>query len=102
MEYKNRIGNWFRGSLSGSYSIATGKELHARTRIMIRLQQGEPENIKENYLIWDRPVQVSLNLNFTVPKEQPLFGVGRGILDDWNLFVRIFYRIGTSATRPRS
>jgi len=49
-------------------------------------------------LIWDRPVQLALNLNFIVPRGEPLFGVGQGILDDWNLFVRIFAQSGKRYT----
>ncbi len=97
VEYKTRFGNWFRGAFSGSYSIATGKSSTPNENL-IRLQQGEPENIRENYLIWDRPVQVSLNLNFTVPRDEPLFGIGRGVLDDWNAFVRVFYESGDRYT----
>jgi len=74
-----------------------GEELDPDESIF-RLQQGQPENIKESYLIWDRPLQVSLNLNFTVPKDQPLFGVD--VLKEMNLFVRVFYESG-SGIRPR-
>ncbi len=97
VEYKKRIGSWFRGSLSGSYSVATGKS-SSSSESAVRLQQGEPENIKERFLIWDRPVQVSANLNFSVAKDEPLFGFGAGILDDYNLFVRIFYQSGKRYT----
>jgi outer membrane receptor protein involved in Fe transport len=97
VEYKTRFANWFRGALSGSYSIATGKSSTPNENL-IRVQLGEPENIRESYLIWDRPIQASMNLNFTIPKDEPLFGVGRGILDDWNAFVRIFYESGKRYT----
>ncbi len=97
VEYKTRFGNWFRGAFSGSYSIATGKSSTPNENL-IRVQQGQAENISENYLIWDRPVQVSLNLNFSVPKGDPLFGVAPGVLDDWNAFVRIFYQSGKRYT----
>ncbi len=97
LEYKKRIGNWFRGSFSGSYSIATGKSSTPNENI-IRLQQGQPENIKESYLIWDRPVQASLNLNFNVPKDDPLFGLWPGVLDNWNLYLRVFYESGKRYT----
>ncbi|MBM2839880.1 MAG: TonB-dependent receptor [Bacteroidetes bacterium] len=100
VEYKKRMGSWFRGSASGSYSIATGKSSTPNESIA-RLQQGEPENIKETYLIWDRPVQVSLNLNFTVPKGEPLFGVGEGVLDDINLYMRLFVQSGKRYTPQR-
>ena len=94
-EYIKRVGDWFRGTVSGTYSITTGKSSTPDESIF-RLQQGQPENIKETYLIWDRPVQVSVNLNFTVPKERPLFGVSG--LDDMDLFVRVFFESGKRYT----
>jgi outer membrane receptor protein involved in Fe transport len=97
IEYKKRIGNWFRGSLAGSYSTATGKS-SSPSEGAVRLQQGEPENIKERSLIWDRPLQISMNLNVTVQKGEALFGFGNGILDDYNLFIRAFYQSGKRYT----
>ena len=97
VEYKKRFGAWLRGSLSGSYSIATGKSSTPNEEA-IRLQQGEPETIKENFLIWDRPLQISLNLNFSVAKDQPLFGFAPGVLDDYNMFVRFFFQSGKRFT----
>jgi len=96
VEYKKRIGTWFRGSAYGSYSIATGKS-STPSEAAIRLQAGEPETIKENFLIWDRPLQLSLNLNFTVPRGEPLFG----FLDDLNLYTRIFFQSGKRYTPQR-
>jgi outer membrane receptor protein involved in Fe transport len=100
IEYKKRIGNWFRASFTGSYSNATGKS-SAPNENSVRLQEGEPENIKERPLVWDRPLQLSSNLNFTVPKNDPLFGFGRGILDDYNVFVRLSYQSGKRYTPQR-
>ena len=64
----------------------------------MRVQEGEAENIKERFLIWDRPLQLSASLNFTVKKDEPLFGFGAGVLDDYNLFVRLFYQSGKRYT----
>ena len=97
VEYKRRFGNWFRASLSGSYTVATGKSSSPSDAIF-RIQQGQPETIKESYLVWDRPVQMSLNLNFTVQKNEPLFGFAPGILDDYDLYVRFFFESGKRYT----
>ena len=97
VEYKKRVGRWFAGSAWGSYSIATGKS-STPDENTVRLQQGQPENIKEQYLIWDRPVQVSVTFNFTAPKGEPFFGVGEGILDDIDMYVRFFYESGKRYT----
>ncbi len=97
VEYKKRLGDWFRGSFTGSYSISTGKS-SSTTENIFRLQQGLEENIKETFLIWDRPLQVSMNLNFTVKKGEPLFGFGEGVLDDYNVYTRFFYQSGKRYT----
>jgi hypothetical protein len=56
------------------------------------------ETIKENYVNWDRPLQFNLAMTFNVVKDEPLFGFGRGILDDYSLYVRAFYQSGKRYT----
>ncbi|MCX7984718.1 MAG: TonB-dependent receptor [Bacteroidetes bacterium] len=97
IEYKKRIGSWFRGSLSLAYSITTGKSSSAEEAKYNILNNLE-ENVKEKYTSWDRPFQGSLNLNFRVQKGQPLFGFGGGVLDDYNVFIRMFYQSGKRYT----
>ena len=98
LEYKTRLGNWFRGTFSASYSIATGKS-SAADEAIFNLQQGLEENIKESPTVFDRPIQLSFSMNFTSRRNEPLFGFGRGWLDDHNTFVRVFYQSGKRYTR---
>lgn len=98
VEYKTRIGNWLRTTLSGSYSIATGKS-SAADEAAFSIQQGLEENIKEVPASFDRPLQLSANINLNSKKGQPFFGFGRGILDDYNMYVRIFYQSGKRYTK---
>jgi outer membrane receptor protein involved in Fe transport len=97
LEYKTRVGKMLRATLSGSYSIATGKSSSAN-ETAYNIQQGLVENLKETYVVWDRPWQASANINFFVAKDDPLFGVGKGILDDYNLYLRLFYQSGKRYT----
>jgi outer membrane receptor protein involved in Fe transport len=97
IEYKKRIGKWFRGSISGSYSLATGKSSSVDEGSLV-VQGDLEESIKENFLVWDRPFQCSLNTNFTVEPNNALFGFGNGILDDYNLYVRFFFQSGKRYT----
>ncbi|GAB4405763.1 MAG: hypothetical protein OHK0039_07070 [Bacteroidia bacterium] len=50
-----RIGNWFSGTLSGAYQIATGKSNTAAESALQIRQQGFVNTTKEQYLAWDRP-----------------------------------------------
>ncbi|MDI6780264.1 MAG: TonB-dependent receptor [Bacteroidota bacterium] len=97
VEYKTRIAKMLRATLSGSYSIATGKSSSANENAY-NIQQGLEENLKETYVIWDRPLQASANINFSVAKNNPLFGFGKGILDDYNIYTRVFYQSGKRYT----
>jgi len=97
VEWKTRYSTWFRGGISASYSISTGKS-SAATEAAYNIQQGLEENIKESYLVWDRPAQGSVMANLKIEKGNPLFGFGAGILDDINVYSRLFYQSGKRYT----
>jgi outer membrane receptor protein involved in Fe transport len=92
-EYRKRIGKWFNGSLSGSYSITTGKSSTPDQAVLVA-QGVDFESIKENYMTWDRPLQFNLSTTFNVRKDEPLFGFGKGILEDYSLYIHAFYESG--------
>ncbi len=96
-EFRKRIGRWFRGTASGSYSITTGKSSSPDQGLLVA-RGDEDETIKENYVTWDRPLQFNLTTTFNVLKDQPLFGFGEGILDDYSVYVRAFFQSGKRYT----
>ena len=97
LEYKTRMGKWFTGMFSFSYAIVTGKSSSADEGVLI-LRGDLDENVKEEYVSWDRPITASANLNFYVESGKPLFGFGEGILDDYNLYIRAFFQSGKRYT----
>lgn len=97
IEYKKRIGKWFSGMFSFSYAIVTGKSSSADEGVLI-LRGDLDESIKEEYVSWDRPFTVSSSLNFFIPKGQPLFGFGEGILDNISSHIRLFFQSGKRYT----
>lgn len=97
VEYIKRIGQWFRGTCSGSYSITTGKSSTPDQAVLVA-RGDDYERIKENYMVWDRPFQFNIGATFTVLKGRPLFGFGEGILDDYSFYIRMFYESGKRYT----
>jgi outer membrane receptor protein involved in Fe transport len=97
LEYRKRIGKWFTGTANFAYAIVTGKSSSADEGVLV-VRGDLTESIKEEYLSWDKPVTATVATNFYVPKGEPLFGVGRGILDDINLYLRFFYQSGKRYT----
>jgi len=97
VEYRKRIGRWYRGTFSGSYSITTGKSSTPEQGLLVA-RGLEDETVKENYVAWDRPWQFNFTSTFNILKGEPLFNIGRGILDDYTVYVRAFYQSGKRYT----
>ncbi len=97
IEYKKRIGKWYTGSASFSYAIVTGKSSSPDEGVLV-LRGDLNESIKEEYLSWDRPFTATITSNFYVEKNNPLFGFGSGILDDYSIYLRMFFQSGKRYT----
>jgi outer membrane receptor protein involved in Fe transport len=97
LDYKKRIGAWFNGNINFSYSIATGKSSSTDQGYLVATG-GAFETIGENYLSWDRPIQISANATFFFDKGEGIFGFGRNIIDDLAFKTRIFYQSGKRYT----
>jgi outer membrane receptor protein involved in Fe transport len=97
VEFKKRVGQWFRGTVSGSYSLTTGKSSTPDQGLLVA-RGIEDETIKENYVVWDRPLQFNVSTTFNVIKGQPLIEGFEGILDDITVYVRGFYQSGKRYT----
>ncbi|MCI0692410.1 TonB-dependent receptor [candidate division KSB1 bacterium] len=98
VEYRKRAGSFLTGSISGTYSIATGKSSSPDDAFLVARGTLNEKPITEDFLIWDRPWQVSAvaNLHVNKGKGPRLFGVK--IPDDWNLNVRAFAQAGRRYT----
>ncbi|RMG22653.1 MAG: TonB-dependent receptor [Bacteroidetes bacterium] len=63
--FTRRIGSWLSASVSGSYSVATGKSNSAAESALQIRQQGFVNTTKEQFLAWDRPFDFKGLLLFT-------------------------------------
>ncbi|HEY3250363.1 MAG TPA: TonB-dependent receptor [Ignavibacteria bacterium] len=97
LDYKKRIGKWFNGNINFTYSIATGKSSSPDQGYLVATG-GAFETIGENYLSWDRPIQVSANASFFFENGTGIFGFGKKIIDDISFKTRLFYQTGKRYT----
>lgn len=104
-----RVGNWFTGSLSGSYSIATGKSNSAAESALQIRQLGFITTTKEQFLAWDRPFDIKLLMIFTPDSTSywgpvPLEGFRATLSGSWKSGLRYtpftLNRIDGSTGRP--
>lgn len=73
--YLKRIGSWFQGQLSGSFSRATGLSSTNNEALAQFLSRGDIDNTFETPLAWDRPLDLKASLIFTHDKDRPLLGI---------------------------
>jgi outer membrane receptor protein involved in Fe transport len=98
LEYKKRAGKICTADLTASYSIATGKSSSPKDELLVARGQLAERSIKENYLSWDRPLRLALDLNlFAGPKDHhSIFGLS--LPTDWDMYIRGFLQSGKRYT----
>jgi outer membrane receptor protein involved in Fe transport len=99
LEYTRRFSTNFRSTISGSYSIATGKSSSATEALFNLSSGGRETSIKENFVPWDRPIQIQLTNILNVKKNEPLYDFAPGILDDYSVYARAFFQSGKRYTQ---
>jgi len=90
-----RIGKWFRGTLSGSYQMATGKSNSALESLLQIKQSGDVTTSKEQFLAWDRPLDIKL---MTVFKSDTLLKIGSFPIRYVTAFITASYKSGLRYT----
>lgn len=107
--FTRRLGSWFMGSLSGSYSIATGKSNSAAESALQIRQLGFVTTTKEQFLAWDRPFDVKLLMVFTPDSNAylgsiPLQGFRATLSGTWKSGLRYtpytLLRVNDNTNRP--
>jgi outer membrane receptor protein involved in Fe transport len=90
-----RMGKWFTGTVSGSYSIATGKSNSAAESALQIKQFGFVNATKEQYLAWDRPLDLKLLMIF---KPDASVSIGKYSLEGWRATFSTTYKSGLRYT----
>ncbi len=75
VSYLNRIGRWFQGQVSGSFSRATGLSSTNNDALAQFLARGDIDNTFETPLAWDRPLDLKASVTLTHDRERPLLGI---------------------------
>ena len=94
--YTKRVGSWFLGQFSGSYSRATGLSSTNNDALQDLIQDGNTDNTFETPLAWDRPLDLKTSVTLSHDEDQPLLGVPG--LNRVRLFVQTTFRSGQRYT----
>ncbi|MBC8047558.1 MAG: TonB-dependent receptor [Fimbriimonadaceae bacterium] len=94
--YLKRIGKWFNGNISFSYSIATGQSSSASDVLQEILATGNTITTSEVPLAWDSPLDAKAYAIFKQDNDKGLFN--KKFLDDMSLYFETIYRTGKRYT----
>ncbi|MEM1118338.1 MAG: outer membrane beta-barrel protein, partial [Bacteroidota bacterium] len=96
VSYIKRIGSWFQGQVSASYSRATGLSSTNNDALQDLIQNGNIDNTFETPLAWDRPLDAKASVTVRYDEDQPWLGVPG--LNRFRLFVQSTFRSGQRYT----
>ena len=96
VSYLKRIGSWFQGQFSGSFSRATGLSSTNNEALIAFLARGDIDNTFETPLAWDRPLDLKASVTVTHEKDRPLLGIPG--LNRLKLYVASTFRSGQRYT----
>jgi outer membrane receptor protein involved in Fe transport len=94
--YIKRVGRWYRGQLSGSYSVATGQSSSASETLNSLLNAGVREDTRELFLAWDSPFDLKTVNTVTYDKPRGFLGVKA--LNHFVFYAEAIYRSGRRYT----
>ncbi|NNE70609.1 MAG: TonB-dependent receptor [Rhodothermales bacterium] len=73
--YLKRIGDWFQGRMSGSFSRATGLSSTNNDALSQFLANGDIDNTFETPLAWDRPLDLKASVTLSRFRDRPFLGI---------------------------
>ncbi len=94
--YLKRVGDWFSGRVSASFSKATGLSSTNNDALADFLANGDIDNTFETPLAWDRPFDLKTSVTLKRDRPRPLFGIAG--LNHLSLFLSSTIRSGQRYT----
>ena len=76
LRVKQRYAKYLTGTMNFTYAVSKGKSSKPTDNLLVQAGKLSEKPLKENFLSWDRPLRLTLDLNFFVNKNEsfPIFG----------------------------
>jgi outer membrane receptor protein involved in Fe transport len=93
LEYEKRIGDWFTGGATVTYSITTGRS--ASESDFGGGEGARDESLREDFMPWDKPLQGRI---YAILNSRDVAPFGIGLLENTQLFVELSAESGKRYT----
>ena len=82
---KQRYAKYLSGALNFTYAVSKGKSSTPNDNLLVQAGRIEEKPLQENYLSWDKPIRLTIDLNFNVAENEGFSLFGRKIPDKWGI-----------------
>jgi len=80
-----RSTKYLTGTLNFAYAVSKGKSSQPNDNLLVEAGKLQEKPLKENFLSWDKPIRVTLDLNFNVDKNEGPRVLGILLPDQWGI-----------------
>jgi outer membrane receptor protein involved in Fe transport len=99
LRIKQRATKYLTGTLNFTYAVSKGKSSHPNDNLLVEAGQLEEKPLKESFLSWDRPIRLTVDLNYHVGKGEGPLLLGLPLPDMWGISVHWELESGMRYTR---
>ena len=87
LRIKQRYAKYLTGTLNFTYAVSKGKASNPNDNLLVASGQLGEKPLKENFLSWDKPIRLTIDLNFTVDDDR-IFFLGLPLPRKWGISTR--------------
>jgi len=87
LRIKQRYAKYLTGTLNFTYAVSKGKASNPNDNLLVASGQLGEKPLKENFLSWDKPIRLTLDLNFSVDDDRVYF-LGLPLPKKWGISTR--------------
>jgi len=84
---KQRYAKYLTGTLNFTYAVSKGKSSTPNDNLLVQAGRLQEKPLKENFLKWDKPIRLTLDLNFNVDEKEGFTLFGWRIPEKWGCSV---------------
>jgi len=77
LRVKQRYAKYLTGTMNFTYAVSKGKSSTPNDNLLVEAGRISEKPLDENFLRWDKPIRLTLDLNFHVDKGEQLYLWGR-------------------------
>jgi len=85
LRVKQRYARYLTGTLNFTYAVSKGKSSKATDNLLVEAGKIPEKPLKENFLSWDRPIRLTIDLNFHLDENHGIRVLGWKPPEKWGI-----------------